>query len=116
MTVFQKTVLLLTVSNFFMLTAWYFHLKHLPDKPWWIAAVLSWLIAFVEYMFHIPANRIGYQVMSLAELQILQVGMSLVLFIPFAVLVMDRPIRLDYIWASLCLAAAAFFIFRGTTS
>lgn len=115
MSIFAKTALLLVFSNFFMLAAWYLHLKHLSDRPWWIAAVLSWLIAFIEYMFHIPANRIGHQVMSLAELQVLQVGMSLLLFIPFAVFVMDRPIRMDYLWASACLAAAAYFIFRGTS-
>ena len=115
MTAFQKTLLLLTFSNFFMLTAWYFHLKHLNDKVWWIAALASWSIAFVEYMFHIPANRIGYTVMSLAELQILQVGMSLIMFIPFAVFVMGRPLNMDYIYASLCLMGAAFFIFRTTS-
>lgn len=108
------TILLLLFSNAFMLTAWYLHLKSLADRPWWIAALASWLIAFVEYLFHIPANRIGNTVMSLAELQILQVGMSLLLFMPFAVFVMDRPMRWDYVWASFCLTGAAFFIFRGT--
>ena len=112
MTALHKTVLLLTVSNVFMLTAWYLHLKQFAMKPLWFVIGISWAIAFVEYMFHIPANRIGFQVMTLAQLQILQVGMSLLLFIPFAIFVMDRPLRLDYLWAGLCLIAAAFFIFR----
>lgn len=112
MSAFTKTILLLTVSNVFMLTAWYFHLKHLSAKPWYIAALVSWGIAFFEYMVHIPANRIGYDVMTLSELQLLQVGMSLLIFIPFAILVMGQPIKADYLWASLCLGGAAYFLFR----
>ena len=112
MTAFHKTVLLLTVSNIFMLTAWYLHLKQFASKPLWFVIGASWMIAFIEYLFHIPANRIGFQVMTLAQLQILQVGMSLLLFIPFAIFVMDKPPRLDYLWAGLCLIGAAFFIFR----
>lgn len=112
MPTFYKTILLLTVSNCFMLTAWYLHLKQFPNKPLWFVIGASWLIAFVEYLFHIPANRVGFQVMTLSQLQILQVGMSLLLFIPFAIFVMERPPRLDYLWAGLCLLGAAFFIFR----
>lgn len=112
--VFHTTVLLLTVSNFFMLTAWYFHLKSLSSSHWFVAAIASWSIAFFEYMVHIPANRIGYQEMTLAQLQILQVSMSLVLFIPFTILVMGTPVKLDYLWAALCLIGAAYFIFRST--
>ena len=95
-----------------MLTAWYFHLKSLGSSHWFVAAIVSWSIAFFEYMVHIPANRIGYQEMTLAQLQILQISMSLVLFIPFAILVMDARLKLDYLWAALCLIGAAYFIFR----
>lgn len=113
MSVLTKTVLLLFVSNMFMLTAWYFHLKQWYDKPWYIAALLSWFIAAFEYSVHIPANRIGSTALSLSQLQILQVGMSLMLFIPFAIFVMKAPIRMDYLWAAACLLGAAYFIFRG---
>lgn len=112
MSVAVKTILLLVVSNVFMLTAWYFHLKHLNHKVWIIASLFSWGIAFFEYLVHIPANRIGHQVFSLSQLQVIQIGMSLVMFIPFSIIIMKTPIKIDYIWASLCLAAAAYFIFR----
>lgn len=112
MNIIVKTVLLLIVSNSFMLTAWYYHLKHLEGKHWFIASMVSWGIAFVEYNFHIPANRIGSQEMTLSQLQVLQVGMSLLLFIPFSILVMGKGIKMDYIWASLCLFGAGYFIFR----
>ena len=112
MSALTKTLLLLAVSNVFMLTAWYLHLKHLATKPWYIAAYLSWGVAFFEYTVHIPANRIGHTVFSLAQLQLLQIGMSLVIFIPFAIFVMGQPIKSDYLWASLCLGGAAFFVFR----
>jgi len=113
MSVLTKTILLLTVSNIFMLTAWYLHLKMLSHRAWYIAALVSWGIAFFEYSVHIPANRIGFTNLSLSQLQILQVGMSLLIFIPFAIFVMKAPVKLDYIWASLCLLGAAYFIFRG---
>lgn len=113
MSPFQRTVLLLTISNVFMLTAWYLHLRLLSHRAWYVAALASWGIAFFEYTVHIPANRIGSEVLSLSQLQILQVGMSLVLFVPFAVFVMGHPLKLDYVWASICLMGAAFFIFRG---
>jgi uncharacterized protein (DUF486 family) len=96
-----------------MLSAWYFHLKQWAHKPWYIAALLSWGIAFFEYSVHIPANRIGSEVLTLSQLQILQVGMSLLIFIPFAVVVMKHPISSDYIFAALLLMGAAYFIFRG---
>jgi len=112
MSVLVKTILLLTASNFFMLCAWYLHLKWLDQKHWYIAAMVSWGIAFFEYNFHIPANRIGSQELSLTQLQIIQIGISLLLFIPFSLFVMNKPIKLDYIWAAICLVGAAFFIFR----
>ena len=113
LSVLTKTLLLLVISNMFMLTAWYYHLKHLSDKPWYIAALVSWGIAFFEYTVHIPANRIGHTDLSLAELQILQVGMSLIMFIPFTIFIMGHPINSDYLWAAGCLGGAAYFIFRG---
>ncbi|MEM7481054.1 MAG: DMT family protein [Acidobacteriota bacterium] len=112
MSILSRTLCLLVISNLFMLTAWYLHLKLLDHRPWYVASAVSWGIAFFEYTVHIPANRIGYQVLSLSELQILQVGLSLVLFMPFSVLVMGKPIKLDYVWAALCLGGAAYFIFR----
>ncbi len=113
MSVITRTVLLLIVSNFFMLTAWYLHLKALNHKPWYIASLFSWGIAFFEYTVHIPANRIGHEQLTLSQLQILQVGMSLLLFIPFTIFIMRQPIKLDYLLAALCLVGAAYFIFRG---
>jgi uncharacterized protein (DUF486 family) len=113
MSVLAKTLVLLTISNCFMLTAWYFHLKQWSGKPWYFAAALSWGIAFFEYSVHIPANRIGATELTLSQLQILQVGMSLFIFVPFAIIVMGHPIKLDYIWAALCLLGASYFIFRG---
>lgn len=115
MSVFWRTVALLTVSNLFMLTAWYYHLRFLSDRPWYIASLVSWSIALCEYMFHIPANRIGSSELSLPQLQILQVGMSLVLFVPFTLFVMERPVKMDYLWAALCLVGAAYFTFKGSS-
>ena len=111
MSILTRTILLLTVSNTFMLTAWYLHLKTLNHKPWYIAALVSWGIAFFEYTVHIPANRIGHT--ELTQLQILQIGMSLLIFIPFTVFVMGSPVKTEYRWASFCLVGAAYFIFRG---
>lgn len=108
-----KVILLLSVSNVFMLTAWYFHLRQWHDRSWYVAAFLSWGIAFFEYAVHIPANRLGNSVLSLPQLQILQVGLSLLFFMPFAALVMRRAVSLDYLLATACLMGAAFFIFRG---
>jgi hypothetical protein len=96
-----------------MTFAWYSHLKNLHDKPWWIAAIASWGIALFEYMLQVPANRIGYTVLDLPKLKILQEVISLAVFVPFAILYMDQPIKLNYLWAALCLMGAVFFIFRG---
>ena len=103
---------LLTASNFFMTFAWYGHLKHLQAKPWWIAALASWGIALFEYLLQVPANRIGFTVLSLAQLKILQEVITLAVFVPFAVMYMGEPVKLDYLWAGLCLMGAVYFIFR----
>jgi uncharacterized protein (DUF486 family) len=95
-----------------MTFAWYGHLKTLGGRPWWVAAILSWGIALYEYLLQVPANRIGYTVLSLAQLKILQEVITLTVFVPFAVLYMGETPRLDYLWAGLCLMAAVYFIFR----
>ena len=107
------TVGLLTLSNVFMTFAWYAHLKNLSTKPWFIAALLSWCVAFFEYMLQVPANRIGYGVMSLGQLKILQEVITLSVFVPFAFFYMKEPIKLDYLWAGLCMLGAVYFMFRG---
>ena len=112
MPVILKTTLLLLCSNIFMTFAWYAHLKNLNDKEWYIAAILSWSIAFCEYLFQVPANRIGYTAFSLPRLKILQEVVTLSVFVPFAVLYMRQPIKMDYLWAGLCLLGAVYFIFR----
>ncbi len=112
LSVLVKTILLLSASNIFMLCAWYLHLRWLDQKHWFIAAMVSWGIAFFEYNFHIPANRIGSQELSLMQLQVIQIGISLLMFIPFSIIAMNKPIKIDYIWAVMCLVAAAYFIFR----
>jgi uncharacterized protein len=105
--------LLLVASNIFMTFAWYAHLKNLAEKPWWIAALASWGIALFEYLLMVPANRIGYTELSLAQLKILQEAITLAVFVPFAILYMDQPVKLDYLWAALCIMGAVYFIFRG---
>jgi uncharacterized protein (DUF486 family) len=105
--------LMLLASNVFMTFAWYAHLKNLAAKPWWIAAVASWGIALFEYLLMVPANRIGYTELSLAQLKILQEAITLTVFVPFAVLYMNQPVKLDYLWAALCIVGAVYFIFRG---
>ena len=105
--------LLLLASNVFMTFAWYAHLKELSAKPWWIAALASWGIAFFEYMLMVPANRIGYGELSLPQLKILQEAITLGVFVPFAILYMGQPVKLDYLWAALCIMGAVYFIFRG---
>ena len=107
-----QTILLLAASNVFMTFAWYAHLRDLSAKPWWIAALISWAIAFFEYMIQVPANRIGYGTLTLAQLKIMQEIIALTVFVPFAVFYMDQPLKLDYLWASLCLVGAAYFMFR----
>ena len=109
-----KTVLLLTASNVFMTFAWYGHLKNLADKPWAIAALASWGIALFEYLLQVPGNRIGFAGgMTLAQLKITQEVVTLSVFVPFAMLYMDQPFKLDFVWAGLCMMGAVYFIFRG---
>lgn len=107
-----KTIVLLSISNLFMLLAWYGHLKNLNNKPWIIAALISWGIALVEYLFQVPANRIGFTQLDLAQLKILQEVITLTVFVPFAIYYMQQPIKLDFLWAALCLMGAVYFIFR----
>ncbi|WP_034295370.1 DMT family protein [Herbaspirillum sp. RV1423] len=107
-----QTVGLLTLSNIFMTVAWYGHLKSLASRPWWIAALISWSIALFEYLLQVPANRIGYTQFSLAQLKIMQEAITLTVFVPFAMIYMNQPFKLDYIWAALCLVGAVYFIFR----
>jgi uncharacterized protein (DUF486 family) len=107
---------LLLCSNVFMTFAWYAHLKELHHKPWIIAALVSWCIALFEYLLQVPANRIGYSVMSLGQLKILQEVITLSVFVPFAVFYMKQPLKLDYLWAGLCILGAVFFMFRDKMS
>lgn len=106
------TVLLLSASNVFMTIAWYGHLKHLNTAPWWIAALLSWGIALFEYLLQVPANRIGYTTMTLPQLKILQEVITLAVFVPFAVLVMGQPVKMNFVYAGLCLVGAVYFVFK----
>jgi uncharacterized protein (DUF486 family) len=110
--VIYRAGLLLVCSNIFMTFAWYAHLRNMADRVWWIAAVVSWGIALFEYLLQVPANRIGYTMLSLAQLKILQEVITLAVFVPFAVLYMREPIKLDYLWAALCLMGAVYFVFR----
>ena len=105
--------LMLVASNVFMTFAWYAHLKNLATAPWWIAALASWGIALFEYLLQVPANRVGYAQLSLPQLKIMQEAITLVVFVPFAMLYMKQPIKLDYLWASLCIVGAVYFVFRG---
>ena len=107
-----KTIILLTISNIFMTFAWYAHLKNLGSKPWIVSALASWGIALIEYLFMVPANRIGYTVLSLAQLKMLQEVITLSVYVPFAVFYMHQPLRLDFLWAGLCLLGAVYFMFR----
>ncbi len=109
-----KTIILLTIANVFMTFAWYAHLKNLNNKPWIIAALVSWGIASVEYLFQVPANRMGFTVLSLGQLKMLQEVITLSVFVPFAVFYMQQPLKLDFLWAGLCLLGAVYFIFRST--
>lgn len=106
------SILLLLASNVFMTFAWYAHLRNLADKPWWIAAFVSWAIALFEYLLQVPANRIGFTVLELGQLKILQEVITLLVFVPFAVFYMHQPLKLDYLWAGLCLLGAVYFAFR----
>jgi uncharacterized protein (DUF486 family) len=113
MPVLPKTVLLLIASNVFMTFAWYAHLKDLKAKPWLVAVFASWGIALFEYLLQVPANRIGHEKYSVGQLKILQEVITLSVFVPFAVLYIKEPIKLDYLWAALCLCGAVYFVFRG---
>ena len=107
-----QTVALLIASNVFMTFAWYAHLKDLSARPWWLAALLSWGIALFEYLLQVPANRIGYGTFTLPQLKIIQEVITLAVFVPFAVFYMNQPVKLDYLWAGLCMIGAVYFIFR----
>ena len=112
MSVLTRTVLLLVCSNVFMTFAWYAHLKNLSGRPWIVAALVSWGIALFEYLLQVPANRIGHTHLSLAQLKMLQEVITLSVFVPFAVFYMREPVRLNYLWAGLCLCGAVYFMFR----
>ena len=107
------TTLLLIGSNVFMTFAWYAHLKNLSGRPWYVAALASWGIALFEYLLQVPANRIGYTQLNLPQLKIVQEVITLTVFVPFALLYMKQPLKLDYLWASLCILGAVYFVFRG---
>ena len=104
---------MLVVSNVFMTFAWYAHLRNLSGRPWYVAAIASWGVALLEYLFQVPANRIGYTALSLGQLKIMQEVITLSVFVPFAVLYMGQPLKLDYLWAGICLMGAVYFTFRG---
>ena len=112
MRVIGTTVGLLVCSNIFMTFAWYAHLKNLSTRAWYIAAIVSWGIALFEYLLQVPANRIGYTALSLGQLKVMQEVITLAVFVPFAIFYMKQPLKLDFLWAALCLVAAAYFMFR----
>ena len=107
-----RTVLLLTLSNLFMTYAWYGHLRTLADRKWYVAALASWGIALFEYLLQVPANRTGYTVLTLPQLKMLQEVISLAVFVPFSLYYMRQPLRLDFLWATLCILGAVYFMFR----
>ena len=109
-----QTILLLTASNVFMTFAWYGHLKNLADRPWYVAAFVSWGIALAEYLLQVPANRIGAQQFSVGQLKIMQEVITLCVFVPFAVVYLKEPLKLDYLWAGLCMVGAVYFMFRSS--
>ena len=114
--VILPTALLLAASNVFMTFAWYGHLKNLSTKPWYIAAFVSWGIALFEYLLQVPANRIGYTELSLPQLKMLQEVITLTVFVPFAMYYMQKPLKLDYLWAALCMLGAVYFVFRSPSA
>jgi hypothetical protein len=114
--VLLQTTLLLIGSNLFMTYAWYGHLKVLADRPWYVAAVIAWGVAFFEYQLQVPANRIGYGALSLPQLKILQEVITLAVFVPFSVFYMRAPVTSDFLWAGLCLLGAVYFMFRGAVA
>ena len=107
-----QAIVLLALSNIFMTFAWYAHLKNLSGKPWFVAAIVSWGIAFFEYLLQVPGNRVGYTVMTLPQLKILQEVITLSVFVPFALFYMNQPLKLDYLWAAICVLGAVYFMFR----
>ena len=113
MPIFSRTVLLLIASNLFMTYAWYGHLKTQQHRAWYVAAIISWGIALFEYLLRVPANRLGYTVLSLGQLKMLQEVIAIGVFIPFAIVYMKQPLKLDFLWAALCLVGAVYFMFRG---
>ena len=113
MPVVLRTAVLLVLSNVFMTFAWYAHLRNLSERPWWVAAFASWGIALFEYLLQVPANRMGYTALDLGQLKIIQEAITLAVFVPFAVIYMRQPLRLDFLWAALCLCGAVYFVFRG---
>ena len=112
MPVVLRTAVLLVLSNVFMTFAWYGHLRTLNDRKWYIAALVSWGIALFEYLLQVPANRIGYTALTLGQLKILQEVITLIVFVPFAILYMKQQPRLDFLWAGLCILGAVYFVFR----
>lgn len=112
MSVVWRTITLLLLSNVFMTFAWYGHLKHLRNRAWIVAALISWGIALVEYLLQVPANRIGITHFSLPQLKVLQEVITLAVFVPFSILYMKQPLKLDFLWAGLCLVGAVYFAFR----
>jgi uncharacterized protein (DUF486 family) len=113
MPVVLRTAALLVLSNVFMTYAWYGHLRTLAHRPWWIAALVSWGVALFEYLLQVPANRLGATTLTVSQLKIMQEAISLLVFVPFAVFYLRQPVRLDFLWAALCIAGAVYFIFRG---
>jgi uncharacterized protein (DUF486 family) len=113
MSVVARTVGLLILSNLFMTVAWYGHLRTMTDRPWYIAAVVSWGIALFEYLLQVPANRIGFTQLTLPQLKIIQEVVTLGVFVPFAIIVMKQGVSWNYLWAGLCMVGAVFFVFRG---
>lgn len=113
MPIIGQTVALLVLSNVFMTFAWYAHLKELSSKPWFIAALVSWGVALFEYLLQVPANRIGHTQMSVPQLKIMQEVITLSVFVPFSLMYLKEPLKLDYLWAGACLCGAAYFMFRG---
>ncbi|RQW76662.1 MAG: hypothetical protein EHM51_03135 [Geobacter sp.] len=109
----MRTVFLLVLSNIFMTFAWYAHLKNLRSAPWFLAVLVSWGLAFFEYMLQVPANRAGYGTFNLGQLKILQEVITLLVFVPFAIFYMGQPLKLNFLWAGCCLAGATYFIFKG---
>jgi len=107
-----RTAVLLIASNVFMTFAWYAHLKNLRDRPLIVAILASWGIALFEYALQVPANRLGFGALSLTQLKVMQEIITLLVFVPFAILYMKQPIRADFLWAGLCLVGAVYFVFR----